>query len=173
MNITVYHWLCARLISHLLTHMGYHSLALSHQYESICPILSWFPDLQKLWRSATVEGVDETKIEEYLEKQGITSLQDMAMRKPVSGTGMVFNLMPQCKTAVCFTYNFNSLAQDLISISIANALEIPQPCNMPSKYCKISNIGHTKFQNLNVSRLVLELSLPNPMKPGIKSIMKM
>jgi len=41
-------------------------------------------DLQKLWRSATVEGTDETKIEEYLNKQGITAVPDMALRKPVA-----------------------------------------------------------------------------------------
>ena len=36
-----------------------------------------------------------------------------------------------------------------------------------------SNIRHTKSQNLNVSRLVLQLSLPNPMKSGVKSRIKM
>ena len=40
-------------------------------------------------------------------------------------------------------------------------------------YCKISNIRRTKLPNLNVSRLVLQLSLPNPMKPSVKSRMKM
>ena len=40
-------------------------------------------------------------------------------------------------------------------------------------YRKISNISHTKFQDLNVSRLVLSLSLSNPLKPGVKSRMKM
>ena len=40
-------------------------------------------------------------------------------------------------------------------------------------YRKISNISGTKSPNLNVSRLVLQLSLPNPMKSGVKSIMKM
>ena len=40
-------------------------------------------------------------------------------------------------------------------------------------YRKISNIRRTKSQNLNVSRLVLQLSLSNPMKPGVKSKMKM
>ena len=40
-------------------------------------------------------------------------------------------------------------------------------------YRKISNIRRTKSPNLNVSRLVLQLSLPNPMKPGVKSRMKM
>ena len=35
------------------------------------------------------------------------------------------------------------------------------------------NIRHTKSQNLNVSLLVLQLSLPNPLKPGTKSKLKM
>ena len=33
-----------------------------------------------------------------------------------------------------------------------------------------SNISRTESQNLNVSRLVLMLSLPNPLKPGVKSM---
>ena len=37
------------------------------------------------------------------------------------------------------------------------------------KYCKISNIRHTKSPNLIVSRLVVQLSLSNPMKPGVTS----
>ena len=40
-------------------------------------------------------------------------------------------------------------------------------------YRKISNIRRTKSPNWNVSRLVVQLSLPNPMKPGVKSRMKM
>ena len=36
-----------------------------------------------------------------------------------------------------------------------------------------SNISRTKSQNLNVSDLVLMLSLSNPLKPGVKSRMKM
>ena len=40
-------------------------------------------------------------------------------------------------------------------------------------YRKISNISRTKSSHLNVSRLVLQLSLPNPIKPGVKSRMKM
>ena len=40
-------------------------------------------------------------------------------------------------------------------------------------YRKISNISRTKFPNLNVSHLVLQLSLPNPFKPSVKWIMKM
>ena len=45
--------------------------------------------------------------------------------------------------------------------------------NEYSSYRKISNTRHTKSPNLNVSRLVLQLSLPNPMKPVVKSRMKM
>ena len=41
------------------------------------------------------------------------------------------------------------------------------------KYCKTSNISHTESPNLNDSRLLLQLSLPNPLKPGVKSRMKM
>ena len=40
------------------------------------------------------------------------------------------------------------------------------------RYRKISNIRRTKSQNLKDSRLVLQLSLPNPLKRGIKSRMK-
>ena len=36
-----------------------------------------------------------------------------------------------------------------------------------------SSSSRTKSQNVNVSRLVLQLSLPNPQKPGVKSRMKM
>ena len=35
-------------------------------------------------------------------------------------------------------------------------------------YRQISNISRTKSQHLNVSSLVLQLSLPNPLKPGVK-----
>ena len=41
------------------------------------------------------------------------------------------------------------------------------------EYRKVSNIRRTKCQNLNYSRLVLQLSVPNPLKPSVKSIMKM
>ena len=42
-----------------------------------------------------------------------------------------------------------------------------------AKYRKISNISRTKSSNVNVSRLVLQLSLPNPMKPGVKTRINM
>ena len=39
-------------------------------------------------------------------------------------------------------------------------------------YRQTSNMSHTKSQNLNVSSLALQLSLPNPLKPIVKSRMK-
>ena len=42
-----------------------------------------------------------------------------------------------------------------------------------SYYRKISNIRRTNSQNLYDSRLVLRLSLPNSLKPGVKLRMKM
>ena len=38
---------------------------------------------------------------------------------------------------------------------------------------KIYNIRRTRSPNLNVTRLVLQLSLPNQLKPGFKSMKKM
>ena len=38
-------------------------------------------------------------------------------------------------------------------------------------YHEISNMRCTQSQNSNDSRLVLQLSLPNPLKPGVKSRM--
>ena len=40
-------------------------------------------------------------------------------------------------------------------------------------YRQFSNIRNTQSQNINVSRLVLQWSLPNPLKPGVKWRMKM
>ena len=40
-------------------------------------------------------------------------------------------------------------------------------------YRKVSDIRRTKFQNLSDSRAALQMSLPNLLKPCIKSRMKM
>ena len=40
-------------------------------------------------------------------------------------------------------------------------------------YHKTSNISCTKYQNSNVFRLVWQFSLPNPLKPGVNSMLKM
>uniref|UniRef100_A0AC11CKF1 General transcription factor IIE subunit 2 n=1 Tax=Ovis aries TaxID=9940 RepID=A0AC11CKF1_SHEEP len=38
-------------------------------------------EFQKLWRSVTVDSMDEEKIEEYLKRQGISSMQDSGPKK--------------------------------------------------------------------------------------------
>ena len=43
----------------------------------------------------------------------------------------------------------------------------------PKAYRQFSNISRTQSQNINVSRLVLQSSLSNPWKPGVKLRMKM
>ena len=43
----------------------------------------------------------------------------------------------------------------------------------PKEYSQTANISHIKSQNLNVSSLILQLCLPNPLKPGVKLRMKM
>uniref|UniRef100_A0A069DYD8 Transcription initiation factor IIE subunit beta n=1 Tax=Panstrongylus megistus TaxID=65343 RepID=A0A069DYD8_9HEMI len=40
-------------------------------------------EFQKLWRAVAVESMDDQKIEEYLEKQGIRSMQDHGIKKPI------------------------------------------------------------------------------------------
>ena len=41
-------------------------------------------EFTKQWRGVSVEGLDEKKIEEYLEKQGISSMQDMGSKKAIT-----------------------------------------------------------------------------------------
>uniref|UniRef100_A0A8C6LPU6 Transcription initiation factor IIE subunit beta n=1 Tax=Nothobranchius furzeri TaxID=105023 RepID=A0A8C6LPU6_NOTFU len=41
-------------------------------------------EFQKLWRSVPVDSIDEEKIEEYLKKQGISSMQETGPKKVVS-----------------------------------------------------------------------------------------
>ena len=45
--------------------------------------------------------------------------------------------------------------------------------HMGFDYRQVSNISRTKSQYLKDSRTVLRLSLPNPLKPDVKSRMKM
>ena len=47
------------------------------------------------------------------------------------------------------------------------------PGHQQAQYRKISNIRCTQSQNLNDSCLIMQLPLPNPFKPGVKSRMNM
>ena len=57
-----------------------------------------------------------------------------------------------------------------VSYYILNQIIIKANCKND---CKVSSISCTKSEHLNVSHLVLQLSFPNPLKPGVKSRMKM
>jgi len=50
-------------------------------YNDRSVLLSVDEEFHKLWRSVAVDGIDEEKIEEYLQKQGITSMQDLGGKK--------------------------------------------------------------------------------------------
>ena len=49
----------------------------------------------------------------------------------------------------------------------------PMMAQFTYKYRKIFNIRRTQNQNLNDSRLIMQLPFPNALKPGVKSRMKM
>ena len=70
----------------------------------------------------------------------------------------------QLKMHACI---FSTVATDALVLKL-------QTINIHSvDYRQFSNIRRTQSQNINVSRLVLQLSLPNPLKPGVKLRMKM
>ena len=81
------------------------------------------------------------------------------------------------KTAVIFSMPrfLRSEAEGVSYWSLVQQIKwiIEQSQSTTLNYCPTSNISHTKFQNIKVSHLALQLSLPNPLKPGVKSWMKM
>ena len=60
----------------------------------------------------------------------------------------------------------------VMDVTWLHAEYMVRPVNIKD-YRKVSNIRRTKSQNSNASRLILEFSLPNPLKPGVKLRMKM
>ena len=61
------------------------------------------------------------------------------------------------------------------SVLHTGPIGILQTANIKGKfgYCQVSNISHTKSHHLKDSRTVLWLSFPNPLKPDVRSRMKM
>ena len=66
-----------------------------------------------------------------------------------------------------------SWVPDSIQTILALVAKITLKVTQELAYRKTSGINRTKSKNLNVSNLVLQLSLLNPLKSGVKSRMKM
>lgn len=62
-------------------------------------------EFQKLWRSVPVDSIDEDKIEEYLKKQGISSMQETGPKKVVS-VFFVFLIHTHICMCVCVCERF-------------------------------------------------------------------
>ena len=58
-------------------------------------------------------------------------------------------------------------------IAATNYVEAVSSESIYDIYRQVSNINRTKSQHLKDYRTVLRLSLPNPLKPDVKSRMKM
>ena len=88
-------------------------------------------------------------------------------------TNMAWNLAGFAAREFFLNYSINEPIS-LFNVSVMISIELPTiDIQLSSAYRKLSNIRRTKSQNLNDSHLVLKSSLPNPLKPGVKSRMKM
>ena len=68
-------------------------------------------------------------------------------------------------------YYGKKLAISLYAWRLVN--DVPSLKLYHQSYHQTSNISRTKSPNLNVYRLILHVPLPNPLKPGVESRMKM
>ena len=76
-------------------------------------------------------------------------------------------------TCLCVWYIIVKKLLEEVSVLLCGVEPSYKNVFFSPKYCKISNIRHTKSQHLNDCCLVLHLSLPSPLKLGVKSRMKM
>ena len=72
----------------------------------------------------------------------------------------------------CSDENFGKIMPTSGAAGDENFVEMTSACPIRS-YCQVSNIRRTKSQHLKDSHTVLWLSLPNALKPDVKSRMKM
>ena len=82
-------------------------------------------------------------------------------------------LGPDCLSKAMHGISVLSQHELILAMGLPYLLKVPTWRKAILKYCQTSNIRHTKSQHLNASCLVLQLSLPNPLKPGVKLRMKM
>ena len=70
-------------------------------------------------------------------------------------------------------FQYLSARSEDVTYKIASSAMSMQKWEMVLLPRKTSSISRTKFQNLNVSCILLQLSLLNSLKPGVKLQMKM
>ena len=94
---------------------------------------------------------------------------------------LVFIMIILLLQALCLILAFSQMLDWMLNTSSSKGLTAKHqatpkrwlPPSARKTYRKISNISRTKSQNVNDSRLVLHLSLPNVVNPGVKYRMKM
>ena len=91
---------------------------------------------------------------------------------------ILFHLSEECKDKYWYcgsSTGWPTYLCDMPDYQSTMHSECPVTCEICGKqvtYRKTSSTMRTKSQNLTISHLVLQLFLPNPLKPGVKSIMK-
>ena len=78
---------------------------------------------------------------------------------PISGLPKNYIVSFETQHHIYYVWYFIYMTGLVVNYDISNAVLLER------LYHKTSNIRHIKSPNFNVSRLVLQLSLPNPMKP--------
>ena len=92
-------------------------------------------------------------------------------------THWLINYLNHCELILesCYFHDVHSIFNEYLGL-----YELTPTCTLfisinviTYAYRQVSNISRTKSQHLKDSRTVLRLSLPNPLKPDVKSTMKM
>ena len=102
--------------------------------------------------------------------QGILVLESRATTSAVSGWSAE-NTGDTTLWTMCTGLSSNSRGT-LFGSAFLRRLGMTKSVKKKDNYRKISNIRRNRSQNLNDSHLALQSSLPNPLKPGVKSRMK-
>ena len=74
---------------------------------------------------------------------------------------------------VCSGIDFDRVLICVICLDGVHYIIISWGQTSQADYRKISHIRRTQNQNINDYRLIMQLPLPNPLKPGVQSRMKM
>ena len=136
-------------------------------FVNLTKVLEYLDKYQVLWPSST----SKYQVLLNLKRSSTSKYQVLDNLHQVPSTKYFTWPQPCCLDCVDEMSVFVCMC--IYILAFINRLLIIHLENLKSAYCKISNISCTKSQNLNDSRFVLQLSMPNPLKPGVKSRMNM